>query len=73
MHRPRRLVVAVIYHDTRILIRDVRTVRRAIAPKSHDEIQSPAEVEAARVRMREVSGLDLLEALIRCKRAPDLF
>lgn len=54
----------MIYDDPRKLIRDVRLLRDALDQQGN-AIAPPPELEAARARLTEVSGLYLLECIIR--------
>lgn len=54
----------MLYDDARLLIRDLRLIRDALDPQGAAIAPSP-ELEAALARLTDVSGLDLLKAIIR--------
>lgn len=53
------------YSDVRRFIRDVRTVARSLEPGA---TELPPELTDARARLMEVSGLFVIETIIRQKQ-----
>ena len=75
-HRAGRLTPCAVSHDTvplfwmrgfvnyAELLRDVEILRAAI-PQDGVQIQAPPELDAARTRLNDISGLNVIDLLLR--------